>query len=106
MSILFDSILSDSIFTTGFQLRLLTFLLHSDSLDSHFFLCMLVDIECGEPDRPNTNGGLVVEASGTDFNSTAVYSCDVGFVIVGNATRRCQENGNWSDVAPQCEGQS
>ena len=62
---------------------------------------MLVDIDCGEPDRPDTSGGLVVAAPDTDFNNTAVYSCDMGFVIKGNATRRCQENGNWSDVAPR-----
>ena len=44
---------------------------------------------------------------------TAAYSCNTGFVLVGQTTRVCEDtnggtvgNGIWSGSAPTCEGGS
>ena len=42
----------------------------------------------------------------TTFRSTASYTCDSGFIIVGVQTRECQGNEEWSDEAPTCERES
>ena len=47
----------------------------------------------------------VVTINGRTFGSTATYQCDEGFNLVGNETRICQENGEWSDSQPTCESQ-
>lgn len=43
-----------------------------------------------------------VDLSGTAVGSTATYSCDQGFLLVGEATRRCQLNGEWTGNEPFC----
>ena len=47
-----------------------------------------------------TNG--VVIQSGTTVGSTATYTCDCGYMIIGDDTRQCQENGMWSGEQPSC----
>ena len=59
-------------------------------------------IDCGELDDPD-NGQ--VSHDETTVGSIATYTCDPGFNIVGNMTRICQENGDWSGTEPTCEGQ-
>ncbi|XP_053399660.1 sushi, von Willebrand factor type A, EGF and pentraxin domain-containing protein 1-like isoform X1 [Mercenaria mercenaria] len=35
--------------------------------------------------------------------TTAVYSCDQGYILKGTSTRTCQEDGRgWTDTAPSC----
>ena len=31
------------------------------------------------------------------------FTCDTGYHLEGPTNRLCQENGNWSDVAPTCD---
>ena len=31
-----------------------------------------------------------------------VFICDAGFILEGNALRRCQNNGQWSGRVPEC----
>ena len=38
--------------------------------------------------------------------STAIYTCDDGFLLAGTDTRICQSNGNWSNTEPSCEESS
>ena len=52
-----------------------------------------------------TNG--VVTPSGTVDGSTAMYTCDVGFIRTGDETRTCLRNaaaipGVWSGSEPTC----
>ncbi|XP_003387839.1 PREDICTED: sushi, von Willebrand factor type A, EGF and pentraxin domain-containing protein 1-like isoform X2 [Amphimedon queenslandica] len=56
--------------------------------------------DCGPLDDPK-NGK--VDASGTAFWDTATYTCNPGFDIIGESIRTCQENGQWSGVAPFCQ---
>ena len=44
-----------------------------------------------------------------DFGTTATYSCDDGFFIVGNSAQTCDGDGSgvggvWSGSAPVCSG--
>lgn len=55
--------------------------------------------ECGTLKNPRY--GQVV-FTGTIFGSTATYSCNTGFILVGEQTRTCQANGKWSGRAATC----
>lgn len=46
------------------------------------------------------NGAVIV--SGVTVDSTAVYSCNKGFELVGDNPRICQSNGIWSGSEPVC----
>uniref|UniRef100_A0A3B4GMD2 CUB and Sushi multiple domains 1 n=1 Tax=Pundamilia nyererei TaxID=303518 RepID=A0A3B4GMD2_9CICH len=57
-------------------------------------------ISCGDPGVPPN-----VVVSGTNswtYGSVLQYSCLPGGVLVGNATRHCQEDGTWSGAPPYC----
>ena len=57
-------------------------------------------VDCGPLNQP-ANGKVTLNK--TVFQSTANYTCDPGFRLVGNATRVCQADGAWSE-SPKCEG--
>ncbi len=56
---------------------------------------------CGNLEPPQ-NGNI--EISGNSFWDDATYSCDVGFVLVGEGVRTCEASGFWSGVEPFCTG--
>ena len=64
-----------------------------------FCVTFTLVVDCGVLDNP-ANGRI--DVSQTSFGTTATYSCNSGFVLVGKATRTCQANGKWSGVAPTC----
>ncbi len=52
---------------------------------------------------PPTNGG--VSASSTAVGSTATYSCNPGYSLVGASTRSCESQRSvWSGNTPSCQG--
>ena len=57
-------------------------------------------VDCGELGNPD--GGSVSIAAGTTFGSTAEYSCNIGFLLIGNLERTCQSDGQWSGTEPTC----
>ena len=59
-----------------------------------------VAVDCGAPDPADPNGS--VEVSSTTFGGRALYSCNPGFTIVGNAVSFCLATGQWSSEAPEC----
>ena len=65
---------------------------------AHFFISFLPD--CGALEAP-CNGQVVMTTS--TVNSTATYTCEVGFALDVDVTRTCQSNGEWSGSAPCCE---
>ena len=55
---------------------------------------------CPELDDP-TNG--MVEWDSLAPGGVANYTCDSGFILVGDRTRNCSSDGTWSGLAPVCE---
>ena len=74
------------------------------SSNSDFKWCntLLTAVNCGNLTDPAN--GSVNHTGGTTFGQTAIYSCDIGYNPVGDSTRTCQAEGNWSGNAPTCEG--
>ena len=64
-----------------------------------YYLYLAVD--CGSLNNPR-NGEVTL--TGTTLRSEALYSCNSGFVLVGENRRVCQTNGEWSGEAPTCTG--
>lgn len=62
---------------------------------------LLAAVDCGS--LPNPPNGLVV-APVTTFGNSASYSCNLGFILVGDETRLCRSDGRWSGSEPTCIG--
>ncbi len=60
-------------------------------------------MSCGRLSDP-TNGD--VSFTSISVNSKATYSCNNGFILVGQTTRICQSNGEWSGIAPVCKSKT
>ena len=57
-------------------------------------------------DLPDITNGDITFSSTINFpGSIATYTCIVGYILVGDATRTCQENGQWSGIEPSCTGE-
>ena len=56
-------------------------------------------VDCG--DAPGISNGEVTFSS-TSFGSTATYSCDAGYELVGEATTTCESSGQWIGTVPVC----
>ena len=59
-------------------------------------------ISCPTPKK--LDNGIVVSTSLT-FNSTARYSCNTGYELVGVRSRNCLASKTWSGGLPQCKGE-
>ena len=55
------------------------------------------DVDCGDLTDPD-NGAVSV--SGTAYNSLATYSCNSGYVLMGDDMRTCLDTGLWSGSTP------
>jgi len=58
-----------------------------------------IPVQCGVPPNP-VNGKAIFTAIA--YKSVVSYECKYGFMIVGNGTRTCEANKNWSGTMPQC----
>ena len=56
-------------------------------------------IECGIISPPKYGE---VHLTGTTVGSIATYSCFYGYELIGLPTQKCQDNGYWSGIPPQC----
>ena len=62
-------------------------------------LLFISEIDCGTlPDPPNG----VVDLTTTNFESEAMYTCNLGHVLSGSNTRVCTLSGTWSGGEPVC----
>ena len=62
---------------------------------------LLTVVDCGNLTDPAN--GQVDHTAGT-FGQNATYSCNTGYSLVGDSTRICQTEGDWSGSAPTCQG--
>ena len=65
-------------------------------------LCMNFFLTGGCPALDDPANGMVTWTSLTT-GGVATYECDRGFVLVGQVTRTCQSDSEWSGEAPTCE---
>ena len=63
-------------------------------------------IPCMDLNELPTNGHISYN-NGTTNNRTAgtvaAYSCDTGYLLVGDTTRVCQVDGSWNSNPPNCK---
>ena len=64
------------------------------TLIKYIIILLLSSVKC--PELSIENGKVTV----TD--ATAMYECDAEYELTGADTRQCQDNGDWSAVAPTC----
>lgn len=65
---------------------------------------MLVAIDCGFLAAPAY--GEVKFVPNTKLGAYAKFSCNKGFKLVGDESRRCQKNGDWSGSQPICKSKA
>ena len=64
---------------------------------------LLLCIGCGTPDQLDLNvNETILSYNSTFINSTATYSCEDGYSLVGDAVRTCLSSGKWSGNPPYC----
>lgn len=63
----------------------------------------MLAVDC-EPLQSPQNGEVFL--TGTLFCSTARYTCDPSFRLLGELERNCQADGQWSGDDPICQGRS
>lgn len=57
-------------------------------------------VDCGPLSNPE-NG--LVTVSGTTFGNTATYTCNSNdYIVLGEPTRDCRDDGRWNCFAPTC----
>lgn len=72
-----------------------------------FFLmrvCKDISLEC--PSLPTIANGYHTGESVDSFapGLSVTYSCEPGYLLLGEKTIRCLSSGDWSAVAPTCKG--
>ena len=61
-----------------------------------------IAVNCGIPAIPEH--GSVDTSTGTELDDLAMYSCDVGHMLVGVSRSLCGPDGTWTPRAPSCPG--
>ncbi|GFS28573.1 hypothetical protein NPIL_108341 [Nephila pilipes] len=59
-------------------------------------------IQCDEPAAPEF-GSVLVVGRNSAAGSRAIFTCKEGREVVGSATSKCLETGEWSFPPPKCE---
>ena len=57
-------------------------------------------MDCGSLSDPSDGQ---VNFTATTEGSVANYTCDTGYDLVGDTTRTCQSDGQWSGSEPTCQ---
>ncbi len=72
--------------------------MYSTITNSHI---SMLGTSCSELSNPS-NG--IVNAPSRKVGSTAVYTCNTGYNLVGGGSRVCRAGGSWSGNVPTCKG--
>ncbi|XP_063813347.1 sushi, von Willebrand factor type A, EGF and pentraxin domain-containing protein 1-like [Pseudophryne corroboree] len=59
-----------------------------------------VRVSCGSPGEVQNGNIIMVDDK---FQSKATFSCQDGYMLVGNTYRECMEDGRWSGSNPECK---
>ena len=67
-------------------------------------MCKDIPLEC--PSLPTIANGHHTGESVASFapGLTVTYSCEPGYLLLGENTIHCLSSGDWSAVAPTCKG--
>ena len=60
-------------------------------------------VQCPELEDPSN--GQVTE-TGLEPFSTATYTCNLGYDLIGDDIRTCSEDGEWTKEEPTCQRKS
>ena len=77
-------------------------LLNFNSCELQHYYCIshnIIVVDCGALESPEFGD---VNINETTFGSIANYSCQTGYVLNGTSERVCEEDGQWTDLMPQC----
>ena len=58
----------------------------------------LIDLPNGATTCMTENGNGVLT-----FEDICVYTCNTGYLLIGNSFRMCQKDGSWSGTEPICK---
>lgn len=58
-------------------------------------------ISCGELPTPPNGNKIGTQIT---YGSTAIFTCDSGYMLVGSAVRECLSSGLWSGIETRCLG--
>jgi len=67
---------------------------------------LITEVECQELSSTligSSYNGLRIDDGQRTVGSHAVYSCELGFVIIGESKRECLTGGHWDGVEPSCK---
>ena len=64
-------------------------------------IILRIVVDCGPLGNP-VNGQVDMSFE-TTFMSTATYTCNTGYNLIGPISRTCGSDGVWSPAAPTCE---
>ena len=60
-------------------------------------------VRCTSEVLMNPVNGHVITTQGIIFESVAMYDCNEGFAVIGDQTRTCGADGEWTGSAPECQ---
>lgn len=74
--------------------------------DSQLYTCFLFSfchevISCGELPTPPNGNKIGTQIT---YGSTAIFTCDSGYMLVGSAVRECLSSGLWRGIETRCLG--
>lgn len=76
------------------------FMIFSCTLLFLFLFCLEV-ISCGELPTPPNGNKIGTQIT---YGSTAIFTCDSGYMLVGSTVRECLSSGLWRGIETRCLG--
>lgn len=58
-------------------------------------------VDCGKPQEAQ-DLNVILYFADTTYGSVTEYSCNIGYLLMGNNDSICQEDGTWSNDPPKC----